>query len=358
MLALTRPWTAVVARVAAHAALLALLPCAVPSHAGPSQGGSGQGSPQAASASSANADSKADPRRWLQRISKAAASVNYQGTMMFSAGGTVSTSRLSRYGQGANSFEHTESLDGPPRQVYRHNQLVHTLWPAKRVAVVEQREALSPFPALPVEGHDALTAYDVKLEGVERVAAHAAQVMLLAPRDDSRFAQRLWADVDTGLMLRADVLGPDGRVLESSGFAELKVGVKPQHESLVQAMHKLDGYRVVRAAISRTKLAQEGWQLKVPLAGFAQISCVTRPLDGGEPKPGAPAMVQAIYSDGLVHVSVFIEPFNAERHKPMLSSWGATHTLTQQRDDRWITVMGDVPIETIKQFAAALDRVK
>ena len=30
---------------------------------------------------------------------------------------------------------------------------------------------------------------------------------LLEPRDALRYAQRLWADVATGLMLRADVIG-------------------------------------------------------------------------------------------------------------------------------------------------------
>ncbi len=324
-------------------AAVALVPLALSSYAG-------QPAPPA--------ESKTDARGWLQRISKAASTSNYQGTLVFSVGGSATTSRVSRYCVGPHSYEHTESLDGPARLIYRHNQLVHTLWPNKKVAVVEQRDALTPFPALPASSGEAMASYDVKLEGVDRVAEKSARVMLLSPRDEHRFAQRLWAHEDSGLMLRAEVIGPDGQVLESSAFTDIKLGVKPHPETVTQAMAKLEGYRVVRAIISRTKLETEGWRLSVPIDGFRQISCVTRPLDGGEPKPGAATMVQSIYSDGLVHVSVFIEPFDAQRHKPMMSSWGATHAMAQQRDDKWITVMGDVPIESIKKFAAALEKLK
>lgn len=301
---------------------------------------------------------KLDARAWLQRIGKAASSANFQGTMVFNVGGTTSSSRLTRYCVGSQSFERSDALDGPARSIFRHNQLVHTLWPDKQVAVIEQRDALTPFPALPAAAPEAFAGYDVSLAGRDRVAAHDAQVIVMSPRDPSRFAQKLWADVRTGLMLRADVMGPDGRVMESSSFTDLKLGVRAQPEQVTGPMHKLDGFKVVRAQIARTRLEDEGWRLDVPVAGFRQISCVKRPLDGGEPRPGAPFMVQSIYSDGLVHVSVFIEPFDATRHKPMMSSWGATHTLAQQRDDAWITVVGDVPAETIRRFASALEKVR
>jgi sigma-E factor negative regulatory protein RseB len=40
-----------------------------------------------------------------------------------------------------------------------------------------------------------------------------------------------------------------------------------------------------------------------------------------------------------------------------MTQMGATHTLMRQRFDRWwITVMGDVPPATLKQFLAALER--
>jgi sigma-E factor negative regulatory protein RseB len=68
-------------------------------------------------------------------------------------------------------------------------------------------------------------------------------------------------------------------------------------------------------------------------------------------------VLQIIYSDGLTHVSMFVEPFVAQRHQgEAVAVIGATHTLTQRRDDQWLTVMGDVPMDTLKRFATALER--
>lgn len=299
---------------------------------------------------------KFDARTWLERIGRAASTVNFQGTVVFSNGSHVSTSRQSRFCQGKDSYEHSVSLDGPPKLVFRHNQLVHTLWPARKVAVVEQREALLPFASLASGAKDLLAVYDVRLDGIDRVAGHAAQVLTLAPRDAHRFTQRIWAHEATGLMLRAEVLDADQRVLESMAFSDLKTGIRAQPEQVTQPMRKLEGYQVVSTPMARTQLEAEGWKLDVPVAGFKQISCVKRPVDGGAAMGQGPVIVQAIYSDGLVHVSVFIEPFVADRHRAKASTYGATRTLEQRRDDAWVTVVGDVPVQTIKQFSAALQR--
>jgi sigma-E factor negative regulatory protein RseB len=326
------------ARLRAAAVTVLVLPVALVTHAG-------------------EAGDRLDGRGWLDRVAIAASRTSYQGTMVFSAGSYMSTTRVTRYCMGKDSFERHESLDGPPRLIYRHNQLVHTLWPQKKVAVVQHRDARTPFLALSDVG-DALAAYDLRLEGSDRVAAHASRVMLLEPRDAHRYAQRLWAEVSTGLMLRADVLDRDGRVLESIAFTDLKTNVKPQPDVVTAAMNRLDGYQVIRPQVSRTKLEDEGWKLGVPVTGFRQVSCVKRPVDGSQSTPTTASIVQSVYSDGVAHVSVFIEPLDAARHKPMMSSWGASNTLARQRGDAWVTVVGDVPMDTLERFAVAVERLR
>jgi sigma-E factor negative regulatory protein RseB len=304
-----------------------------------------------------------DGRAWLDRIHGAASQRNYQGTLVHSAGGAVSSSRIVHYAEGRQTFERIEMLDGQPRQVLRHNEVVQTWWPQRRQVVIERRDALVQFPALLQDGEEQLfERYELVPEGVDRVAGHDSLVFLLRPRDLLRFAQRLWAERVSGLLLRTDVLASNGRVLESSAFTEVSIGIKPQPDSVLLPMKKLDGYSVLRPSFARTQLAAEGWQLQSPVAGFHQASCVKRLLGAGVdpqavPSEAAPSdVLQAIFSDGLTHVSVFIEPYNAARHKPVAASIGATHTLMNQQGDWWVTVMGDVPMATLKQFAGALER--
>jgi sigma-E factor negative regulatory protein RseB len=68
-------------------------------------------------------------------------------------------------------------------------------------------------------------------------------------------------------------------------------------------------------------------------------------------------VLQAVFSDGVAHVSVFIEPFRPQRHRQEVQAQqGATATVMQRRDEHWVTVVGDVPPATLVQFASAFER--
>jgi sigma-E factor negative regulatory protein RseB len=302
-------------------------------------------------------------RDWLMRIHEAASHRNFQGTFVVSAGGAVSSARIAHYCEGPNQYERIDSLDGQTRHVFRHNEVVHTLWPQARIAMVEQRDLINSFPALLQVGDDRIADfYEVQPAGLDRVAGHEASVLIVRPRDAYRYGYRLWAEKTSGLLLRADVLGDKGELLETSAFSDVSINVRSQPEAVLQPMRKLDGYRVVRPALTPTKLEIEGWAMRQPVAGFRQVSCVKRPLDSvgdGGPASGGAEALQTIYSDGLTYVSVFIEPYSAERHtRQMLTTIGATQTLMRRQGDWWITVVGDVPAATLKAFASGLERKK
>jgi len=304
-----------------------------------------------------------DARSWLMRIHEAASRQNYQGTFVVSGGGNVASARMAHFCEGSNQFERIESLDGQARNVYRWNDTVHTLWPGNHVAVIEPRDALNSFPALLQAGDDGLADwYEVQPQGADRVAGHDASVLLVRPKDAYRYGYRLWADKASGLLLRADVLGERGQVLETSAFSDIAIGVKPQPETVVQPMKKLDGFRVVRPSTQATRLDAEGWTMKHVAPGFRQVSCVNRQMDtpaDAEATGGAQRVLQVVYADGMTYVSVFIEPFKPQRHtQPMLAAVGATQTLSMRQGDWWITVVGDAPAATLKLFASGLERRK
>lgn len=313
---------------------------------------------QDAGMSTGSGDSPLDAVTWLTRVKQAALTRNYQGTLVFNAAGVVSSSRVMHFCEGKQRYERIEVLDGESRQVYRHNELTQTLWLKARVAVIEQRDATPDFPQLPAGDVQGLGAYELRLLGRERMAGHEAQVLLLRPRDNHRFAHRLWAEESSGLLLRADVLGSKGELLESAAFSDVAIGGKPNPEVVLGPMRRIDGYRVVRPAVVKTQLEAEGWSWTRAIPGFQLVSCVKRPLTAAHEAqtPAQGQVLQAVFSDGMTHVSVFVEPFDAQRHKPVATSLGATHTWMQRLGSWWITAMGDVPMATVQQFAASLER--
>jgi sigma-E factor negative regulatory protein RseB len=222
--------------------------------------------------------------------------------------------------------------------------------------------------------------YEVQPGSDDRIAGHDAQTVTLRPRDNARFLQRWWLERSSGLLLRADVVNDKGEVLESAAFSELQIGTRVQAQALVAEMNRLDGYRVSRNRVVNTDLEREGWALKTLVSGFRAVQCVQR--QGAEPPARAAAaplassgtsgtsgtnpadaagtpLLQAIYSDGLTHVSIFIEIYRPGVHLPEpIIAMGATHALARRNGDWWVTVVGDVPPATLRQFAQALERRK
>jgi len=191
----------------------------------------------------------------------------------------------------------------------------------------------------------------------ERIAGHDADRLLLKARDDSRFDHVIWADHATGLLLRVDVQVA-GRTLESSGFSDVNIGVKPDAAAIYNELHRADGFRIVKPAIEHTRLDAEGWTMQAALlpAGFMALDCVRRALDLPGDAAGQANVLQAIWSDGITHVSLFIEPFQPQRHRSEgLTAIGATHTLTRRVNDMWLTAVGDVPPAALDLFMRALE---
>lgn len=327
------------------------------------------GAPQA-HATPGTAVEPSEVREWLMRIHSAASHWNFQGTFVVSSAGAVSSARISHFYEGADQFERIEPLDGQARQVLRHNGIVHTVWPYEKVTLVEQRDVLNSFPSLLLDGNDRIADfYDVQAQKGERVAGHDANVLTLKPRDEYRYGYRLWAERQSGLLLRSEVLNALGEVLEVSAFSDVSIGVRSQPELVLQPMRKRAGYRVIKPSFRPTSLAAEGWELRKTVAGFRQLSCILRPLELLRKPESTTAVanseaqsnqaLQAVFSDGITYVSVFIESYNVDRHpRPVITVVGATQTLMSRRGDFWVTVVGDVPAITLRAFTTALHRKK
>ena len=117
-----------------------------------------------------------------------------------------------------------------------------------------------------------------------------------------------------------------------------------------------DGWRVEKTEPVRTSAEMEGWQLKSAVAGFKPVNCYKRP---GGVAPARDGHMQWIFSDGLASVSLFLEPYDRQRHlHEGLFSSGATQSLTRRVQDWWLTAVGEVPPQTLKAFAQNLERRK
>ncbi len=300
----------------------------------------------------------ADARALFLRMQAAAARSNFQGSLVVSSGGAVSSSRVTHYAVDGQVYEMLEALDGRAHKVLRHNNTVHMLWPQTQVAVIEKRETLGAWSTTPqaVDAY-ALENYEPRRDGAARVAGRDAWVLWMQPRDALRYAQRFWADRETGLMLRADVLAPAApaaQVLESTAFSALELGVPARPQNVLQAMQPPADYRVVRPLQQVTTLEAQGWALARPVPGFRLAGSVLRGMENAGTRD---PVLHAVFTDGLTLVSLFVETYDDKLHRSEgHSQQGATSSLSQRRGDHWFTVVAAVPVATLKLFAAAMDK--
>lgn len=295
---------------------------------------------------------------WLTRLHEASRQRSYTGTLVVSAGSSMSASKVWHVCDGSQQMERVDTLTGAPRTTIRRNSEVITFAPDTKTAWTEKRESLGLFPDLLRTPSNVIPDhYTVKATGLERIAGHKADVVEIRPRDELRFGYRIWSEKNTGLVIKLQTLDTKGQVLEQVAFTELQLGAPVSMDQLTKLMKTTDGYEVHKPVLRKTTAEAEGWRLREGVPGFQSMSCHTREVQGAA--GGASLPMQWVFSDGLASVSLFVEPFDPRQHtEERATVVGATHSMSRRVGAHWLTVLGEVPQPTLLKFANALEPVR
>jgi len=289
---------------------------------------------------------------WLEKMVSAARKTNYTGTFIYQSGGYVETSRITHVTDGENEHEKLEGQDGERSEIIRRNNKVWCYLGERRVMVAE-RDVMRTFPALLPEQFSSLQEnYLIHHGAEERIAGFQTHVILLQPRDRMRYAHKLWAHSDSGLLLKAAVLDEQGNVIEQHAFTQLQIGGDIDRKWIVQGNSADRGLSEsnVPAQGMRSAPAESGWKVYALPAGFKKITEVSRKLRGGKLP-----VVHLVYSDGLAGISIFVHKLG-ERHgiRQGLHSKGVIQVYSKLMDEYLLTVVGEVPPHTIMQVAESV----
>jgi sigma-E factor negative regulatory protein RseB len=302
--------------------------------------------------------------QWLQRMNEASKRQTYQGTFVVSSPLGMSTSKIWHACDGQQQAERVEALTGPARSSVRHNQNVVTFLSDQKVAISEQRANIGMFAGVPpaVVGNVA-DYYQAKPLGVERVAGVDAEVMHLQPRDSLRYGYKIWSAKTSGVVVKVQTFDDANRMLEQAAFSDLQLNAPLKVEQIQSHMRNTQGYKMERDERQPTTAAAEGWGLRNPIPGYLSNGCLKRMAQnasgsGKQAQPAVDVGFQWAFTDGMASVSLFIEPFDAKRHKEEGHfSMGATNTLTRKVEgSHWLVAMGEVPLTTLRAFASAVQR--
>jgi len=285
----------------------------------------------------------------LQKIADAARQLNYAGTFVYQHGDQVQTSRIVHFADASGEYEKLETLDGPRREIIRNNDEVMCYYLDAKIMRSEKRVARRSFPALLPDQLSTLTAYyQIRKGDPERIAGFESQALVLEPRDGMRYGHKFWAEVNSGLLLKARMVNERHNVVEQFSFTQLAIGSGISREMVKPSFSvSFPEWRVDRFAHNLTSNVESGWAVKNFPAGFRKIMEMRRSKLGN-----SIPVTHMVYSDGLAAVSVFIEPMaNRTQINEGLSHHAGTYIFTRTINDQVVTVLGEAPASTVIQIA-------
>lgn len=289
---------------------------------------------------------------WLGRVVTAAHKLNYSGTFVYRNGGVEETSRITHLVDSGGEIERLEVLDGSPREVIRNNEEVKCYLPDTHTLIVEKRSQRRSFPALlPASLSGLAEYYSIRKGPVSRVAEHETQIVYLEPKDEFRYGQQLWIDVNTGLLLKIGLINERNESVETFAFTQLQIGGAIERETLKSKFATQSSkWRVQHVLAKESRSEDAGWQFKVQVPGFYKLAGMKR-----EAQSGSPEVLHVVFSDGLAAISVFIELL-PENHELGMLSLGAMNVYRRIAGKHLLVVMGEVPQSTLKRLGDGIDQ--
>jgi sigma-E factor negative regulatory protein RseB len=300
-------------------------------------------------ASAARAD---DAMQWLTRAAQAARELNYIGTVVYQIGPRVETSRITHLNDDGQEFEKLVNLDGPARELIRTQGEVRCYYPDAKLVRVEPRTFRNVFPALSPQQQQSLSRfYDFRVIGDDRVSGRPAEVVVFQPRDDLRYGHRFWSDAETGLLLKARLLKEKDEGIEQFAFTDISINVPIDRSMVAPSWSEAPkDWQVLEGASDDVVRQPTGWIVTHVPAGFEKIMEGFRKLHGRSER-----VAHLVFSDGLVSVSVFIEPQGAPSAHLGFVHQGGLNVYSVRHDDHVITVMGETPSATVRQIANSVE---
>ncbi|MEI4971015.1 MucB/RseB C-terminal domain-containing protein [Aeromonas caviae] len=291
------------------------------------------------------------PEALLQQMQSAVSQQNFELSMVKARQGRLEPIRFSHGIIDGKEVAHLSYLDGKAVEfLQRQNEYTffenthepYTLKGARFPGVWSSLVRM-PLPRV-------MESYDPVLAGRSRVAGLVAQVVRLVPKEADKYGFVLWIDEQSHLLLRVDMVDREGNLVEQVLGVDLDRQSAPAPWLVTLARSKLPDALALEDAYPAPQQTLN-WHLTWLPDGFKvlsqdrhQLVSTSLPVD------------YMMLSDGLVDLSVYVsrvDPKQAVRQQ--LIRQGATSLVSFVNEvGVEITVVGEVPAETAKRIAEAV----
>jgi sigma-E factor negative regulatory protein RseB len=301
---------------------------------------------------SAFAANTIDAREWLERMTSAMTKMSYQGTFVYSQGGSLETMRITHLVDEDGVHERLYSINGPHREVIRDNTGVRCILGDPN-AVMEDRAITGAFfPVIPEEVLSNENAqYKFKIGSFNRVAGQVAKKISIIPVDEYRYGYELWLDQFSGLLLKWVLYDSERKPIAKLMFTELNLGDDILLEEL-KSNTPFEDFVKLESGMPESELLSKStleWKPATLPPGFKLSN------HSVQEEKGENVFEHQVYSDGLASVSVYIENAKPDSGSEQgVSKLGTANAFSRSLGTKQVTVIGEVPSVTVQAIAQAV----
>jgi sigma-E factor negative regulatory protein RseB len=234
-------------------------------------------------------------------------------------------------------------LNGPRRDILRINNTVSYIEPEYAPYSISSEQISGPIPS--VFGQDISILennYHFVSVGKNRILGRAAQLIRIVPKDSHRYGYWLWLDQESSLLLKLAVITREGKLLEQIQFTHLDI-TDTISENLKQL--QLAELPQIIDVTSQQEYTDLMWQVNWLPNGFEPVKSDRHRINNSKQ-----AVEFMLFNDGLVDISVYVNPSKEKQRAIEFASDGATIVLSQVISNIEVSVVGKIPLETAEKI--------
>ncbi len=290
------------------------------------------------------------PVEWLDRMSASFRNENYQGFFIYENLGGLLTLKVMHGVVDGQEKERLVYLDGPYREMIRDGQKIAYIRQGQGGVTLKPGYLAALSGRFKTDFQKLGEFYQLRFGGDARIANRIGRHVELLPRDKHRYGYHLWLDHDSGLLLKSEMHGDKGAVLERFQFVDLAVSDLPNGDIIPPGQHAWIDRSAVVAESEESPLTWEmGW---IP-DGFNKTG-YRKTVSPVSQKP----VDSLLYSDGLAAFSVFVEEDMTRVLSQSSEQSGATAAVSRvfRNGDAYynVTVVGEIPLGTAERIAVSV----
>ena len=295
--------------------------------------------------------SKPTAKQWLNYLRQLVTQNNFEARFVVYRAGQDAVPYLWRHAlfDDGPDMEQLNLQNGPGKEFIRVGNKVSVFEPDTPPYTVFGDSINGPIPWALLRDQESLyTAYQFIIVGRSRVSGKPAKQIRIVSKDNSRYSYQLWLDEESGMLLKMNMLDSKGVILEQIQMLGFTVTALPH-----TYFARVNKDKLPRIMSMPTQNELElPWKLDYLPQGMAVISQDTRRLAGSEQE-----VEHKLFSDGLVDVSVYVEPAQTSLKKDIAFRQGVNTFLSRIVQGVQVTVIGEIPPETADQIATSIQRL-